>query len=159
MKQASLAELSAAVISERAGLEALVEVLRVERQALDAGDTDRVARLVPRKRELLLHIAHMGEQRNRLLERCGVTPDRRGMERLLATDSSAAECRMEWGALIELTQQAQALNPENGALIEANMHVNQQALATLASASRSSGTYSPAGRNFSPVAPRSLASA
>ncbi len=159
MKQTSTAELAAALRSERASVEALVEVLRSERQALDASDTDRLGRLVARKRELLLHIAHRSEQRNRLLERYGATPDRCGMEHLLDANDSAGESRVEWRTLLDVTQQAQVLNRENGAFIEANMRANQQALAVLASASRSCNTYSPTGRSLNPLASRTLASA
>ena len=158
-KQPSSADLTAAVKSERAGVAALVEVLRAERSALEAGETDRVGDLAPRKRELLLHIAHTGEGRNRLLERCGATPDRRGMDRLLEANPGATECRTEWRALLDLTVEAQRLNHENGAYIDAHMRANQQALQVLASASRSAGTYSAAGRATNPLGSRSLASA
>src|SRR5690606_6763790 len=47
----SHAELAATIKSERAGVEALVEELAAERQALTAGETDRVADRAPRKRE------------------------------------------------------------------------------------------------------------
>ena len=146
------ADLAAAIASERAGVQALVEVLAAERQALSCGDTDRLSDMAPRKRELLLHIAHLGEQRNRLLERCGATPDRRGMERLLEANSDAGPSRTEWHALLELTKSAHRLNQENGAFIEAGMRANQQALSVLTSAAASSAsTYGPGGRaiNFS----------
>jgi len=155
----SYADLAAAIRSERAGVQALVEALAQERQALAAGDTDRVADMAPRKRELLLHIAHMGEQRNRLLEHCGASPDRRGMERLLEANSNAGESRSEWLALLELTHNAHRLNQENGAFIEAGMRANQQALAVLTSAaSVSANTYGPSGRAVNFFS-RSLASA
>ena len=159
LKAPSYADLAAAIRSERAGVQALVEVLAAERQVLAEGEADRLAELAPRKRELLLHIAHMGEQRNRLVERCGASPDRRGMEQLLEANSDAAESRAEWLALLALTQNAHRLNQENGAFIETSMRANQQALAVLTSAaSSSSSSYGPSGRvvNFSS---RALASA
>ena len=160
MKQPSYAEFSAALRSERAGVEALVEALAIERHALAAGETDRVADLAPRKRELLLHIAHMGESRNRLLERCGFPANRSGMERLLAANSAAVDARAEWTALLESTLKAHRLNQENGAFIEAGMRANQQALAVLTAACRPmGGTYSAAGRAVGALTSRSLASA
>ena len=159
-KQPSYADFSAAIRSERGGVEALVETLVVERHALASGETDRVADLAPRKRELLLHIAHMGEQRNRLLERCGFSTDRTGMERLLAANSAALDARAEWNALLEVTHKAHRLNQENGAFIEAGMRANQQALAVLTAAARPmGGTYSAAGRAIGALTSRSLASA
>lgn len=159
-RQPSHADLATALRSERTGVQALVEVLVAERQALAAGDADRLGELAPRKRELLLHIAHMGESRNRLLERCGVSPDRAGMERLLGANPGATESRREWDALIEITQQAHRLNQENGVHIEAGMRANQHALAALTSAGAAlPGTYSPAGRTANPFQSRSYASA
>ena len=137
--QPSHMDLAAAIRSERAGVEALVEVLTAERLALGKGDTDRLAEMAPRKRELLLHLAHLGEQRNRLLECCGASADRRGMERLLDENADAMASRSEWSALLELTQRAHRLNQDNGAFIEAGMRANQQALAVLTSASSKDG--------------------
>ena len=160
VKQPSYADFSAAIRSERAGVEALVDTLVIERHALVSGETDRVADLAPRKRELLLHIAHMGEQRNRLLERCGFSTDRTGMERLLAANSAALDARAEWNALLEVTQKAHRLNQENGAFIEAGMRANQQALSVLTAACRSTvGTYGATGRAMNNLGSRSLASA
>lgn len=155
----SHAELAATIKSERAGVEALVEELSAERQALVEGDADRVVDRAPRKRELLLHIAHMGETRHRMLERCNVTPDRQGMERLLATLAPNDVIRSEWRGLIEITQRAHRLNHENGIFIDAGMRSNQQALAILSSAASASGTYGAHGRALNPLASRSFASA
>jgi flagella synthesis protein FlgN len=159
-RQPSHGDLASALRSERVGVQALMEVLEAERQALASGDADRLTDTAPRKRELLLHIAHLGEQRNRLLERCGVTADRRGMERLLEANAHAGDCRGEWDALLEMSQKAHRLNQENGAYIEAGMRANQQALSVLTSAAASaSGTYGPMGRSVSAFSSRTYASA
>ena len=157
--QPSHAELAAAIKSERAGVAALAEELAAERQALGAGDTDRVADRAPRKRELLLHIAHMGEARNRMLERCGVSADRKGMELLLATLAATDVLIAEWRELIDITQKAHRLNQENGAFVDAGMRANQQALSVLTSAAAATGTYGASGRTLNPLSSRSLASA
>lgn len=154
----SVAALAAAVHSERVSVQALVEVLAQERELLAAGETDRLADTTSRKRELLLHIAHLGEHRNRLLEKCGASTDRRGMENLLAANPGADEARAEWRSLLEITQQAHRLNQQNGAFIETGMRANQQALSVLVSAA-SAGTYGPGGRTLNPLSSRSLASA
>ena len=155
----SYAELAATLKSERDGVQALIEELSRERAALEAGNADVAADHAPRKRELLLHIAHMGEARNRMLERCGATPDRRGMERLLGTLSETDAIRAEWRGLIEAAQLAQRLNHENGIFIDAGMRANQQALAVLASASSRSGTYGAHGRTVNSLSSRALAQA
>ena len=157
--QPSHADLAAALKSERVGVSALTEVLGAERQALAAGDTDRVADLAPHKRELLLHIAHMGAVRNRMLERCGVSADRKGMERLLDTLAATDVLVSEWRALVEVTQKAHRLNHDNGVFIDAGMRANQQALSVLTSAAAATGTYGASGRAVSAFASRTLASA
>jgi flagellar biosynthesis/type III secretory pathway chaperone len=111
-----------------------------------------------RKRELLLQLAQLGEERNRLLRRTGVSPDGDGMRAFLEHPAASDELRSEWRLLIEITQQAQRLNHENGVFIEAGMRVNQQALSILISAA-TGNTYGPGGRTVSPLSSRSLASA
>ena len=151
--------LAAAIRSERAGIQALVDVLTEERNALREGQLDRLAEFAPRKRELLLHIGHLGEQRNRLLERGGVSADRRGMETWLTIHDAAGAVRADWQALLQLTQTAHAVNQENGIYIDAGMRANQQALQALMSAGSSNSTYGPGGRAVSPLGSRTLASA
>jgi flagellar biosynthesis/type III secretory pathway chaperone len=157
MTQPSL--LVTAIRSERAGIQALVDVLSEERNALREGHLDRLAQFAPRKRELLLHIAHLGEQRNRLLERSGVSADRRGMETWLTMHDADGAVRADWQALLELTQSAHSLNKENGVYIDAGMRANQQSLQALMSAGAATSTYGPGGRSVSPLGSRSLASA
>ncbi len=152
-------ELIAVIRSEREGIQALVEVLTDERTALSQNQPDRVVDLGPRKRELLLHIAHLGEHRNRLLERHGLSADRRGMEAWLQSHDAAGTERSEWRALLEATRKAHDLNQGNGVFIEAGMRVNQQALQALMCAGAANGTYGPAGRTTNYLGSRTLASA
>lgn len=153
------AQLAASIRSERAGVQALVEVLTVERNALVHGLTDSLTETASRKRELLLHIAHLGDQRARLLARSGFAADRHGMENWLVANDPNAVARTEWKALLELIQKAHRLNQENGAFIDAGMRANQHALQALMSAGASASTYGATGRATSPVASRALASA
>ena len=156
--QYSAGALAAAVRSERIGVQALVDALAAERQLLAAGEIDRIEETAARKRELLLHIAHLGEQRNRLLEGAGVSADRRGMQALLDSSQDSQETRAEWEMLLDITRKAHRLNQENGAFIESGMRANQQALSVLISAG-SAGAYGPGGRTMSPRTSRTLASA
>src|SRR4051812_13126784 len=151
MSQAA-AQLAASIRSERAGVQALVEALTVERKALVDGHTDQLANTAVRKRELLLHIAHLGEQRNRVLERSGFAADRRGMENWLVANDSGGIARAEWNALLELSQQAHRLNKENGVFIDAGMRANQHALQALMNAGAAASTYGATGRALNPYA-------
>ena len=158
MTQAS-AQFAATIRSERAGVQALVDALTVERNALTEGHTDRLAEIALRKRELLLHIAHLGDARSRVLERSGFPADRRGMDNWLVANDPTGTARAEWNALLELTQKAHRLNKENGVYIAANLRANQHALQALMNAGRSSAIYGATGRALSPYASRTLASA
>ena len=153
------AQLAASIRSERAGVQALVEALTVERNALAGGHTDSLTETASRKRELLLHIGHLGDQRTRLLERTGFSADRRGIENWLVASDADGTARAEWNALLELTQKAHRLNKENGAFIDAGMRANQHALQALMSAGAAASTYGASGRAVSTVGSRSLASA
>lgn len=156
--QYSAVALAAVLRSERIGVQALVDALAAERQLLASGEIDRIEETAARKRELLLHIAHLGEQRNRLLQSAGVSPDRSGLQGLLDAHPHCAEARVEWEMLVEGTVKAHRLNQENGALIEAGMRANQQALSVLISAG-SASAYGPGGRTLNPRPSRNLASA
>jgi len=155
----SAAEFAAAIQNECAAIEALVQVLTEERDALSVGNTDHLMQIALRKRELLLHVAHLAEQRNRLLEQSGCTADRRGMEHWLQTHDQIGTAQVQWRALLELTRSAHALNHRNGIFIDAGMNANQQALQALMSAGAAANTYGPAGRALNPLSSRSLASA
>ena len=150
--------LAAAIKSERAGVQALLETLGEERQLLGTGDTDRLTETASRKRELLLQLAQFGNQRNQLLRRAGFSPDAHGMRAFLKHPAAATEFRTEWELLLEVTQRARRLNEENGIFIDAGMRANQQALSVLISAA-SGNTYGPGGRTVSPLSSRTLASA
>jgi flagellar biosynthesis/type III secretory pathway chaperone len=152
------AALAAAVRSERAGAQALLEVLGAERELLARSDTDAVAALTVRKRELLLHIAQLADHRKRLLQAARATPDRSGMQAVLEVVNPDDPLHTEWRSLLDITERARHLNNENGAFIEAGMRANQQALSVLISAA-SGGTYGPGGHTLSPVTSRTLASA
>ncbi|MGZ9039046.1 MAG: flagella synthesis protein FlgN [Burkholderiales bacterium] len=148
--------LGAALRSERAGVQALLEALTEERALLASREIDRLAEIAARKRGLLLHVANLGDYRKRLLDRAGIGIDRSGLSGI--SHGRMQEVESEWQALVELTRKAHRLNQENGAHIEAGMLTNQQALSVLMSAV-SSTTYGPGGRTSSSLASRSLTSA
>jgi flagella synthesis protein FlgN len=152
-------DIPACLALERAAVEALVETLRLEREALGAGNIDHLERAAPRKRELLMAVAAAYQQRNRLLERSGGATGRRGMETWLRSHGVDPSTHENWRALLELTEQAKRLNEENGAFISAGIQANQQALSALLTAARSTSVYGPAGRTLNPLSSRPLASA
>ncbi len=148
----------AVVRAERAGVHALLETLTEERRLLADGNTDRLTETGARKRELLLNIAQLGDQRNRLLRTHGVGGDSRDIRAFMSSPEATVALRSEWRMLLDATEQARRLNDANGLIIEAGMRANQQALSVLLSAA-SGGTYGPGGHTINPLASRSLASA
>ncbi len=150
--------LTAAIRSERAGVQALLEALTEERQLLTDGNTDLLTETGSRKRELLLDIGRLGDQRNRLLRQYGINPDSRGIRALLDGPAATDELRAEWQLLVQTARQARQLNDANGFIIADSMRANQQALSVLLSAG-STGTYGPGGRTMNPLSSRTLGSA
>lgn len=150
--------LVSALKSERAGVQALFELLTQERTVLDAGETDRLAEIADRKRGLLLHVANLGDYRKRLLERAGIRADRSGLGTALHGSEHLREAQAEWKALIQLTEKARRLNQENGIHIEAGLRGNERALSVLMSAVPNP-TYGPGGRTSNPLSSRPLTSA
>jgi flagella synthesis protein FlgN len=151
-------QLSSVVKAERVSVQALLETLTEERELLSSGDTDRLTEIAARKRELLLNIARLGEQRNRVLLRYNVSSDSGGIRAFMTGSEATAELRNEWRKLLDATEEARRLNAANGLVIEAGMRANQQALSVLLSAG-STGTYGPGGHAMNPLSSRSLASA
>jgi flagellar biosynthesis/type III secretory pathway chaperone len=150
--------LAATLKSERAGMQALFEILTAERTLLESGQTDRLVEIADRKRGLLLHVANLGDYRKRLLEHAGVRADRSGFHAPPQVSDTFREARAEWQALVDLTEKARRLNNENGIHIEAGMRSNQHALSVLMSAVPNS-TYGPGGRTSNPLSSRPLTSA
>lgn len=140
-------------------MEALVAALQQEREALEQGHTDRLTQIANSKRELLLHVTHLGDQRNRVFEQSGMSAQRSGMERWLQVHDHNGIAHNAWRALVEITQHAQQLNRRNGIYIDAGARANQRAFSALLSASAAAATYGPAGRTMNSLSSRSLASA
>jgi flagellar biosynthesis/type III secretory pathway chaperone len=155
----SAVQFAAAIQIERAGLEALVAALEQEHHALEQRHTDRLTQIATTKRELLLHLAHLGDQRNRMLEQSGMGRDRTGMKRWLQVHDHNGVAQNAWRALVEITHHAQQMNRRNGIYIEADARENRRALQALLAASAAAGTYGPADRAINPLSSRSLASA
>ena len=154
----SASALAAAIRSERAGVQALVHALTEERQLLTECNTDPLTEMGARKRALLLDIARLDDQRNRMLRQHGISAEGRGLGAVIDSPAATNEIRAEWQLLIETTRQARQLNEANGLIIADGMRANQQALSVLLSAG-SAGTYGPGGRTLNPLSSRTLGSA
>jgi flagellar biosynthesis/type III secretory pathway chaperone len=126
---------------ERAAMQAFLDLLQEEQASLLRGDADAVGALLARKSGWLQKLAGLAERRRGFLRAQSYPADRRGMDHWLSAQPTASALAAEWQALLQLTHQACQANDANGALIAMRMQSNQQALAALTTAARSSALY------------------
>ena len=134
--------LHASLIAENAALRAFIEVLRDEQTALLKGETGQLGAFVEPQAQWIHELTRLGEQRRQLLQNCGMTPDRAGMDQLLnehyAGEGEEAE---QWEHLVRLATIANQINISNGLLISARMKNTQRALSSLFAAARLPAAY------------------
>lgn len=126
-----LQSLITALREERVAVEALVQRLREEQQALVAGDADRVAIGLSAKAETLALLSRHGERRTALLRQLELSGDSAGVERRLDIHHETAEAAGEWRLLLAATREAWRLNLINGTLISDRLQANQNALSAI----------------------------
>ncbi|MEO1767589.1 flagella synthesis protein FlgN [Thiobacter aerophilum] len=141
--------LTAALQAEQIAYQTLHALLREEQAALSTGDADGLMALAQRKSAQVAHLAQLAEARNRQLVNLTGQPDQAGIaawcDRFDPADRSGV--RRLWHALLEVARAARALNEENGALIQARLQHNQQALAVLHGAAQDvAHAYGPDGQ-------------
>lgn len=130
---------------EKAAWQALLQVMQAEEQALVEGDADRLALLNTAKLTQLQAVNDHAKRRLAGLQAAGLAPDHAGMDAWLAQHTQP-ELRDSWQDLLELEQEAQALNQRIGALIELRLTSTRQALNVLIhSATSQGGLYDNAG--------------
>jgi len=132
-----LQALIGALREERAAVEALVQRLREEQQALVAGDADRVGGGLAAKAETLATLSRHGERRMALLRQFELPADTAGIGRRLDTDQETAAAAGEWRLLLAATREAWRMNLLNGRLISDRLQTNQNALAAITPPGRS----------------------
>ena len=114
--------------------------------------------LVDVKTTLANVLSVMSQNRETLLPKLGVTPDRAGMEAWL-TRAGTADQRQEWAALLRLAGEARALNETNGKLIKLHLQQHQQAFTALMAAANRATTYGPDGQQQTGFGSRILGTA
>ncbi|HEY5764046.1 MAG TPA: flagellar protein FlgN [Rhodocyclaceae bacterium] len=115
-----------------------VALLGDEEQALVAGDTEALAKVTPRKTEIVSRLNQIADLRNRNMRASGLPADTAGLESWRQRDSSSASAADQ---LITLAGQARERNRVNGQLIALHLQKTQEALAALTGGDARRQTY------------------
>jgi flagella synthesis protein FlgN len=136
--------------------EAFLEVLKKEQEALVGGDIEHLETLPRDKAELVMQLAKLARKRDQHLISRGLTPDRKGMEALLADNHDAKTATAKWHELLRLAESVQQLNQTNGEIIATRLRHNHQALTVLQGAAGTTPLYGPTGKTFTLKGSRQL---
>ncbi len=133
--------------AEATAFTAFHELLRTEQAALAARDVDALLQVVPAKSERVRVLNDLARRRVSALIAQGFPPDRSGMAQWLIVHGGAERDALSacWQGLLDTARQAQALNRENGVLIETRLQHNQRLMSALASGVQPS-LYGPDGQ-------------
>lgn len=144
------AELAASLRLERDAVDAFVEILQREQNALIQGGSEDLDFLASNKAQMVKQLADFGERRNRYLASRGLARDSKGMDAWLAegpAERSVASTAV-WSDLLRLARIAQQLNQTNGAIIVTRLQNYQRAFAALYGAVGTTALYGPKGQTF-----------
>lgn len=140
-------------------LRAFIELLQREQQILRSSEIEPLAELARLKGEAAGRLAALAGARGQFLAGAGALPGSAGLGAWLDRQPGADKLRGAWQALLDLAEQAHALNTENGALVKTRLAHNQQALAVLLAASDQAALYGPDGQARAVAAGRRIDSA
>lgn len=134
-------------------IQAFLDVLKSEEQALIRGDIERLASIAEDKIRLARELGKYAAERSGYLAAHGFSPDAHGMS---ACATGNAEATALWNRLLELAKQTYQINQTNGVLVNTRLQRNQQALAVLQRAFNSASLYGPDGQPQDAAGSRSL---
>jgi len=133
--------------AEAAAFSDFFELLRTEQAALAARDIEALLQIGPSKAERIGALNDLARRRAAYLTGQAFAPDRTGMAQWLLVQggSDAGVLSAAWQRLLDTAARAQALNRENGVLIETRLQHNQRLLTALGSGAQPS-LYGPDGQ-------------
>jgi flagellar biosynthesis/type III secretory pathway chaperone len=140
-QRAQLARAFAATVEANVhGLQAMLELLTCERQAIVTRDPETLERIARDKLEMLTQIEHGAKARARLLQAAGLGDAEDGADRLVRQlgDPALTEA---WQQLVMLGEQASVENARNGQLITQGQRMAREALGILTGRSNREDTY------------------
>jgi flagellar biosynthesis/type III secretory pathway chaperone len=122
------------------GLQAMLELLACERQAIVARDPGALERITRDKLEILTQIEHGAKARARLLQAAGLDAAVDAADRLVRQLDEPALTEA-WQRLITLGDRAAVENARNGQLIAQGQRMAREALGILTGRSNREDTY------------------
>lgn len=133
--------------AEAAAFTDFFELLRTEQAALAARDIEALLQIAPAKSDHIRILNDLARRRGAYLTGQAFNADRSGMAQWLIVHGGADRGPLcaAWQQLIDTAAQAQALNRENGVMIETRLQHNQRLLSALASGAQPS-LYGPDGQ-------------
>jgi flagella synthesis protein FlgN len=133
--------------AEAAAFDDFLELLRIEQAALAARDIEALLQIGPSKSERIGALNELARRRAAYLTAQAFAADRGGMAQWLLVQGGSDTVALSalWQRLLETAAKAQALNRENGVLIETRLQHNQRLLSVLASGVQPS-LYGPDGQ-------------
>lgn len=117
------------LMREHEAVQAFIEVLDQEAEAMRTGAFGALPALAQRKAELVEQIAQLDAEREQAQARLGYPADRPGADALAAAAGAAAQ--EAWEQLCELALQAHERNHRNGVMVHTNLDFTRQAIGFL----------------------------
>lgn len=145
----SHSDFASLIKAEFDALEKFLQILEVEQQILKQGEIDKLADIARSKSDLLVKLSQLGAARDSYLKLNGISADPSSIEKFIRQPplGNVPHLLESWEKLLASAKRAQELNQSNGAIIEAQLKHNQQALAILQNAAQQNGLYGPDGHS------------
>ena len=135
--------------TEKVTLEAFIEILKKEENALVQGKIEEIDYLASDKSRLIERLIQLDNHRNEYFQNQGLTLEKNSISTWF-TEHYASQCKVQilWNELLELVKIAQPLNYSNGLIISAHLQHNQRAFAALHCAAGNVSLYGPKGQAY-----------
>ena len=135
--------------TEKVTLEAFIEILKKEENALIQGKIEEIDYLASDKSRLVEKLIQLENRRNEYFQSQGLTSKKNNVSIWFAQQYlDQSEIQILWNALLELVRIAQKLSHSNGLIISAHLQHNQRAFAALHCAAGSVSLYGPKGQAY-----------
>ncbi len=135
--------------TEKVTLEAFIEILKKEENALVQGKIEEIDYLASDKSRLIERLIQLDNHRNKYFQNQGLTLEKNSISTWF-TEHYASQRKVQilWNELLELVKIAQPLNYSNGLIISAHLQHNQRAFAALHCAAGNVSLYGPKGQAY-----------
>jgi flagella synthesis protein FlgN len=138
-----------ALETERNTLDAFIEILRKEENALVEGKIEKIDYLASDKSRLIDELIQLDDHRNEYLQKQGLSLEKSSINAWLTEQHSGqSEIKILWNELLDLAKTAQQLNHSNGLIISTQLQHNQRTFAALHCAAGNVSLYGPQGQTY-----------